>query len=135
MQFLQDKQQMIRLLAYLLHISQCDGLCLVASVGPALACVPPGAGNPDGRLSQSVEQRHLFCQAESAEIRLVLTLTLTFSLHCGHRLRALDLVGFLHLPVLPRLLPGGGTLLQGRLQAEGRMTPERQRGRRKGDFW
>lgn len=132
---------------YLLHVSQCDGLGLVASVGPALACPPSGVGNPGGWLSQSVEQRHLFCQTEGAEVRLVLTLTLTltlvlalalalvFPLHCGHWLRALDLLGILRLPHLPHLLPGGGAPLRGSLQAEGRGTPERPRGRRKGDFW
>lgn len=70
---------------HLLHISQCDGLCLVAHVGPALPCVSSGSGNPGWRLSQSVEQCHLFCQAEGAEVRLLLTVTLilVLSLHCG----------------------------------------------------
>ncbi len=130
-------------LPYLLHISQCDGLCLVASIGPAVARVSSDAGNPGGRLSQSVEQRHLFCQAEGAEVRLFLTLALALalalalvsSLHCRHRLRAPDFLGTLNLSCLPHLLPGGGALLRGRLQAEGGMTPKRQRGRRKGDFW
>lgn len=104
---------------YLLQISQCDRLCLVASVGPALTCVPSGAGHTGGSLSQSVEQRHLLCEAEGAEVRLLLTLTLTlalvvtllFSLHCGKRHSALDLLGTLHLLGLQHLLPCGSALL------------------------
>lgn len=107
------------ILPYLLHISQCDGLCLVPSVGPALPCVPSDAGDPGGWLSQSVEQRHLFGQTEGAEVGLVLTRTLLFYLHCGHRLGALDLAGILHLLGLSRLLPRGGALLRRCLQAEG----------------
>lgn len=112
-----DKLHIILLLPYLLHISQCDRLSLVASVGPALACVPSGAGHSGWRLSQPVEQRHFFCQAEGAEVRLLLTLTLTrtlalaFSLHCGHWLRALGLLCVLHQPRLPCLLLGSSTLL------------------------
>lgn len=114
-----DKWNFLLLLPYLLQISQCDGLCLVASVGPALTCVPSGAGHTGGSLSQSVEQRHLLCEAEGAEVRLLLTLTLTLtlvvtllcSLHCGNRHSALDLLGTLHLPVLPHLLPSGSALL------------------------
>lgn len=115
-----DKWNFLLLLPYLLQISQCDGLCLVASVGPALTCVPSGAGHTGGSLSQSVEQRHLLCEAEGAEVRLLLTLTLTLtlalvvtllcSLHCGNRHSALDLLGTLHLPGLPHLLPSGSAL-------------------------
>lgn len=116
-----DKWNFLLLLPYLLQISQCDGLCLVASIGPALTCVPSGAGHTGGSLSQSVEQRHLLCEAEGAEVRLLLTLTLTltlalvvtllFSLHCGNRHSALDLLGTLHLLGLPHLLPSGSALL------------------------
>lgn len=108
---------------HLLHISQCDGLRLVASVGPTLACVPSGASNPGGRLSQPVEQCHLFCQAEGAEVwlflRLTLILTLVFFFHFESLLGNLSLLRFLRLPGLPRLLPGGGALLGRCLQAEG----------------
>lgn len=122
------------ILPYLLHISQCDGLCLVPSVGPALPRVPSDAGDPGGWLSQSVEQRHLFGQTEGAEVRLVLTRTLLFYLHCGRGLGAPHLVGLLHLPGLPRLLPGGGALLRRCLQAEGNVTSTRQGGKRKVDL-
>lgn len=48
---------------YLLQVSQGDGLGLVTGVGPALPTIRPGADHPGGWLGQSVEQRHLLCQA------------------------------------------------------------------------
>lgn len=67
-------------MSYLLHISKGDGLCLVAGVAPAVPSVPSGSGNPGGRLSQSVEQSHLFSQAQRAQVRFLLTWTGLLSL-------------------------------------------------------
>ena len=106
-----DELNILLLHPYLLHISQRDGLRLVASVGPALARVPPGAGHPGRRLSQPVEQCHLLCQAEGAEVGLLLTVTLGFSLHGAHRLGHTGLLCLLHQPRLPCLLVGSGALL------------------------
>lgn len=111
----------VLLLSYLLHVSQCDWLSLVATVGPALARVPSGSSHSGGRLSQTVEQRHLLSQAEGAEVRLlltlalalalllvlILTLDLVFNLHGGQRLGVMDLRSILDQPCLPRLLLGG----------------------------
>lgn len=98
-------------MSYLLHISKGDGLRLVAGVVPAVSSVPSGSGDPGGRLSQSVEQSHLFSQAQRAQVRLLLTWAWLLSL------RHWCWFGGLNHWVVQHLLRGDG-LLRGCLQAE-----------------
>lgn len=97
--------------SYLLHVSEGDGLRLVAGVVPAVSRVPSGSGDPGGRLSQSVEQSHLLSQAQRAQVRFLWTWTWLLSFHhcCWF--------GGLKRWAVQHLLRGGG-LLRGRLQAE-----------------
>lgn len=99
------------LMSHLLHVSEGDGLRLVAGVVPAAPGVPSGPGDPAGRLSQPVEESHLLRQAQRAQVRLLLTWTWLLCL------RRWCWFGGLDHWVVQRLLRGDG-LLRGRLQAE-----------------
>lgn len=101
----------LKLASYLLHISKGDGLGLVAGVVPAVSSVPSEFGDPSWRLSQSVEEGHLFSQAQGAHVRFSWTWTWLLSLHhwCWF--------GGLEQGVVQNLLRGD-VLLRGCLQAE-----------------
>lgn len=88
---------------YLFHLSQGDGLGLVAGVAPALPGVSPGPGHLAGRLRQAVEECHLFGQAEGAEVGLLRAL-LGWDKRTLGLLHLSSLLGF---PSLAGLLPSG----------------------------
>lgn len=98
-------------MSYLLNVSKGDGLCLVAGIVPAVSSAPSDSGNTSGRLSQPVEQSHLFSQTQCALVKFLLTWTWLLSL------RHWCWFGGLNHWMVQHLLRGD-SLLRGCLQAE-----------------